>query len=259
MAKRVIVGIDQYGNPIYADARQQNHVNPDHKPGKANYVNPDLQPAKWNPEMGRNPEVGSGNLGLSAAQKVQYGAAFEKPGIQPFAEAARPGGKPSLLVDYTKTPGKTTVPGQPGYDQSLDPFHQTPEQKAKAAEDAKKAAAQKALLERHPLGEFWINARGEKTGKSGLDAVHLDKWEAYKLRLELESMRSRDEALYPGARGRQHSSGGTNLGEPAWSGAGGGVFQQGANEWRMASGAVVGEGGIELVEVLDTWNIYEGQ
>ncbi len=192
-----------------------------------------------------------------------------RPALMPFANnpqaqsqspESRSDGKPEMLVDYTKDPGKTTVPGQPGYDAKKDPFREkTAEEKAA---DAKKAAADKKqadLLARHPAGEWWLNARGEKTNGTGLNAAHLDKWEAYKLKKELDRQRGSQEFFYPGANGRSHSSGGTNLGDPSWSGSGGGAFFNGTNEWEMASGAVVGQNGVELVSVLDTWNIYNGQ
>lgn len=204
------------------------------------------QSANWNSvnDPYRSPES---SVGLTPFSR-QPGAQHETPS----------NGTAKMMVDYSKNPYATSVPGQPGYDQSKDPFHQTPEQKTKAAEAKKKAAKLRKLYERSPSGEWWTNSRGEKDA-SNCWGVRINDWEAHKLRLELESMRSRDEALYPGSRARQHSSGGTNLGEPSWSGSGGGVWRQGALEWRMASGAVVGRGGISIVQVIDSWNIYEGQ
>ncbi|MGV2114255.1 hypothetical protein ACQZ46_23695 [Agrobacterium salinitolerans] len=181
--------------------------------------------------------------------------------LVPFAPDPEPasGGNPKLAVDYSKDPYSTTVPGQPGYDQSKDPFHQTPEQKAQATENKAKAEKEKALYERHGLGEWWLKSRGEKTGGSGLESVHSDASEARRLQRQLDDERKWAESLYPGAGGRQHSTGGTNLGEPAWSGSGEGAAHFGTLEWECRSGTIVGENGVELVAVLEQWNIYDGQ
>ncbi len=205
------------------------------------------------------PAAAPRRFGDGAAKLQASSPAAPTPPLMPFAPEtkAASGESAKMIVDYSKTPYATSVPGQPGYDASKDPF------RGKAAEaeaeKARKAAAEKKLYDRHPAGEWWQKARGEKTGGSGLNAIHVDAWEARRLQLELESQRRLDEVLYPGSRGRQHSAGGTNLGSPSWSGSGGGAFRQGVNEWVMASGAVIGQHGVTLVQVLDSWNIYDGQ
>lgn len=274
MAKKpILLGYDENGRPMYGLPSQA--PDPEMAPVRngRNVFNKDDYGNYDKERNGRNVTDGKANLGLAGAKTVQYGAAVdtkdkslvETPSAamrssSPRSQGDASDGKPEMLVDYTKDPTKTTVPGQPGYDAKKDPFRErTAEEKAA---DAKKAAADKKqadLLARHPLGEWWQQKRGEKTNGSGLAAVHLDKWEADKLKNELEQQRASQEFFYPGAKGRSHSSGGTNLGEPEFGGSGGGAFFNGANEWEMASGAVVGQNGIELVSVLDTWNIYNGQ
>lgn len=211
---------------------------------------------------GPTPAAAPRRFGDTAPKTQSSSHAAPTPALMPFAPEtkAASGGSAKMLVDYTKSPGETTVPGQPGYNASKDPFREKTSQE-KAAQSKKDASAKKQteLLSRHPAGEWWQKTRGEKTGGSGLNAIHVDAWEARRLQLELESQRRLDEVLYPGSRGRQHSAGGTNLGSPSWSGSGGGAFRQGVDEWVMASGAVVGQHGVTLVEVLDSWNIYDGQ
>jgi hypothetical protein len=291
MAKRVILGYDENGNPIYSVPAHGNYVNPDLQPGKydgrsAALKNPELAPARNSPDIRPDGSVAPGpsrarkgayqqrpdgsiapgsalpreryrqNAGLSAAERVVLtDERFKSFSQENLAE----GGNPKLAVDYSKDPYSTTVPGQPGYDQSKDPFHQTPKQKAKAAENKAKAEKEKALYERHGLGEWWLKSRGEKTGGSGLDSVHSDASEARRLQRQLDDERKWAESLYPGAGGRQHSTGGTNLGEPAWSGSGEGASHFGTFEWECRSGTIVGENGVELVAVLEQWNIYDGQ
>jgi hypothetical protein len=258
--KRILLGEDEFGNPIYGPEMND----PDLAPVKngRNVFSRDTDWKNYDKERnGRNVTDGKRNLGLAGATTAQYGAAVSKDKLsERKATSETSGGNSKMLVDYAKNPGETTVPGQPGYNASKDPFREkTPQEKADQAKKDAAAKKQTDLLSRHPAGEWWQKTRGEKTGGSGLNAIHVDAWEARRLQLELESQRRLDEVLYPGSRGRQHSAGGTNLGSPSWSGSGGGAFRQGVNDWVMASGAVVGQHGVTLVEVLDSWNIYDGQ
>jgi hypothetical protein len=266
MAKKpILLGYDENGNPMYGlpmqappaannydKERNGRNAASDYdreRNGRNIVSNYDRE------RNGRNIEVGRQNSTEPGRRAME--------GLVPFSTSRDPdpvsGGNPKLAVDYTKDPYSTTVPGQPGYDQSKDPLHKTPEQKKaeqqKAAEDEKL----RKLYERSPSGEWWQKSRGEKTGGSGIDAVHSDAAEARRLQRLLDDERKWAESMYPGAGGRPHSTGGTNLGEPAWSGSGSGASHFGTNEWVTRSGTVVGENGVELVSVIEQWNIYNGQ
>lgn len=143
----------------------------------------------------------------------------------PFNDAPQPvqtSGNAKLAVDYSKDPHATSVPGQPGYDQSKDPFR-----------------------------------KPEKKATPSLWETHANGMEARRLQRQLDSEKTWIEVLYPGARGRQHSPGGNNLGEPSFSRTGGHAVQANGT-WTSDSGLdpYDPDDDIVLQEVLDGGNIY---
>jgi hypothetical protein len=107
--------------------------------------------------------------------------------------------------------------------------------------------------------EWWTKPRGEKTGGSGLDAVHVEALDAWRFRNELDRQRTITELQYPGSKQRQHAAEGSNPGDPELNLTAGAASYKNVIEWISDAGYTIGEWGVDLVSVIDQWNIYADQ
>jgi hypothetical protein len=108
------------------------------------------------------------------------------------------------------------------------------------------------------LGEWWTRTRGEK--KDGAEfGIDIEPWEASTLRYELSLEMQAAELQFPGAAAKAQVGKATNQGDPQIDGEGGAAGHNGLNEWAYRGGSMIGNAGVTIVQVLRSWNLYEGQ